>query len=161
MSAEPLVVYLNDHLAGSVAALELIEALADDAKGTPLETTLIRLGGEISEDQATLRDILARVGGEESRIKQATAWMAEKVSRVKFALGAGQYGGLGRLEGLEALALGVHGKLGLWRALGILAADDPRLSAYRFGVLEHRAEQQGELIERERLTAAAAALRTE
>ena len=156
-ATDALTTYLNDHLAGSVAAIELLEALASDGRGTPLEQRLDRMIADIREDQYVLRDILARVGGEESRVKQASAWIGEKLGRAKLRLG-GENEALGRLESLEALALGVQGKLGLWRTLGALKARDPRLGAYRFDELEQRALAQYRLLEEERLAAASAAL---
>jgi hypothetical protein len=61
---------------------------------------------------------------------EAAAWLGEKVSRVKLRRRAA--GGLGTFEALEALALGILGKLALWRALAVIAAVDGRLGGMDF-----------------------------
>ncbi len=43
MSVEILVGYLNDHLAGSVAAIELVEHVAEISKGTEQERFFVSL----------------------------------------------------------------------------------------------------------------------
>jgi hypothetical protein len=157
MPADPLAIYLNDHLAGSVVALELIETLCAHEQGRPRETTLASLAADIAHDQETLRAILARLGGDESRVKQAAAWLSEKLGRVKLALGAHDHAPLGMLEGLETLGLGIQGKAALWRALAAIAPEEPRLEGYQFSMLEARAVAQHDTVERERLAAVAAA----
>ena len=115
MNADSLAVYLNDHLAGSVAALELIDALAGRVQGTPTEQMLRTVAGHRHPD-------------------------------------------LDVLEGLETLALGIQGKAALWRALGVIAPENPRLSSFQYSSLEARAQAQYDQVEQARLTAARAAL---
>jgi hypothetical protein len=157
MASEPLAVYLNDHLAGSVAALELIDTLIEQQRGRPVADKLHALRIDIEEDQETLRGILARVDPDEHTLKRAAAWLTEKVSRAKLALAARSHPALGLLEGLESLALGIQGKLGLWYALADVAAHEPRLAGYPYETLEARAVIQHAAVERERLEAARAA----
>jgi hypothetical protein len=158
MPGEALAIYLNDHLAGSVAALELIEGLLAHEDGRPLEQTLIGLRQEITQDKETLRGILSQLDAEESTLKRAAAWLAEKAGRAKLSLAAREHPALVRLEGLESLALGIQGKAGLWRALAEVAAQDPRLGGHQFGTLEIRAVAQHAIVERERIAAAREAL---
>ena len=47
--------YLNDHLAGSVAAIELLDHLIDEQAGQPLEKFLVDLRDEVNSDQEALR----------------------------------------------------------------------------------------------------------
>ena len=68
--------YLQDHLAGSVAALQLMETLGDHERGLPLEPKLRGLHYEVTEEQERLKAILARLEGEESSLKRATALQA-------------------------------------------------------------------------------------
>ena len=98
MSAEPLAIYLNDHLAGSVGALQLIDTLIEHSRGAPLEAKLRSLRGEIEEDQATLRRILDRIDADENRLKQAAAWVSEKVSHAKLTLATRAHPGLALVE---------------------------------------------------------------
>jgi hypothetical protein len=59
MSKEELTIYLNDHLAGSVGALELVDHLIETYKGKPLEEFFRDLRNEIGADQDTLQDLKA------------------------------------------------------------------------------------------------------
>lgn len=158
MTADVLAIYLNDHLAGSVAALELIDTLAEQVSGQPLAQTLRGLRREVSADQETLRELIGRLDAGESNVKRAAAWLSEKAGRVKLALAAREHPALARLEGLEALAMGIQGKRGLWRALAQVAEQDARLEGPSYGELEVRAVAQHEIVERERLAAAREAL---
>jgi len=158
MATDALATYLNDHLAGSVAALELLDTLAEHEEDPALTQTLRGLHREISADQATLRGLIGRLDGGESSVKRAAAWLGEKAGRIKLALAAREHPALARLEGLEALAMGIQGKRGLWRALAQVAAADPRLAGQSYGELEARAVAQHELVERARLAAAREAL---
>jgi hypothetical protein len=154
MSTEPLAIYLNDHLAGSVGALELIDMLAEHERGRPLEEKLRALRLEIEEDQGTLRRILARIDADEHRLKQVAAWVSEKVSQARSTLANRAHPALATVEGLEALGLGIQGKLGLWFVLADLAPRDPRLAGFDYEALETRANIQHAIVERERIEAA-------
>ncbi len=83
MSKEDLPIYLNDHLAGSVGALELLDRLIETYKGKPLERFFNDLRNEIHADQDTLQDLIEKIGKEESAVRKAGAWVAEKFSRAK------------------------------------------------------------------------------
>jgi hypothetical protein len=54
-------------------------------------------------------------------------------------------------ESLELLALGIHGKLCLWKALQAASGLDSRLREYNFAKLIGRAEQQYNEVESQRL----------
>jgi len=157
MPTDPLTRYLQDHLAGSVAALQLMETLADHERGLPLEQKLRGLHAEVTEEQERLMAILARLGGEESSLKQVAAWLTEKLHRGRLALVERADPALARLTGLESLALGLQGKLALYRALEDVAPDDPRLGGYPFAALQARTLLQHAMIEQERMAAARAA----
>ena len=60
--------YLNDHLAGSISALEVIDHWAEAHKGEPLGSFFAQIETEIKADQETLRDIMRTLG---SRRKQS------------------------------------------------------------------------------------------
>ena len=51
--------YLNDHLAGSVGAVELIDHCAQLYKGKRLGAFFAQMEGQIAADQDTLRDMIA------------------------------------------------------------------------------------------------------
>jgi hypothetical protein len=143
--------YLNDHLAGSVSALELIAHWIDVHKGKPLAGFFGELEAEIKGEQDTLRDVMRSLDVEESKVRQAGAWAAEKVGRARLMIAGDEPGSLGLVLTLEGLIMGVTGKKLMWRALA--AAKLPQLNAYNFEELQRRAEQQIERIEAERMRA--------
>jgi len=158
MSAEALRTYLNDHLAGSVVALELLDHLADLKQDPGRKQFFIGLRAEIQEDQAALQRLLQQVGGKESPMRKAAAWLTEKFGRAKLVLDDPGEGRLQLFEGLETLALGIQGKLALWRALAAVADRVPQLQGVDFVRLEQRAVQQHQRVEDQRLQSAQAAL---
>ena len=143
--------YLNDHLAGSISALELIAHWVEVHKGEPLGSFFVETEREIKADQDTLRDVMRTLGVEESKVRQAGAWAAEKVGRARLMIAGDEQGSLGLVLTLEGLIMGVTGKKLMWRALA--AAKLPRLKSYNFEELQRRAEQQIERLEAERISA--------
>ena len=140
MSKEELTIYLNDHLAGSVGALELVDHLIETYKGKSLEQFFKDLRSEIDEDQDTLQDLIEKLGKKESAVRKAGAWVAEKVSRAKIQLSDSEKGQMGLLHALEGLVLGITGKRGLWTALAAAADSLPQLRELDYERLksEHR-----------------------
>ena len=143
--------YLNDHLAGSISALELIAHWVEVHKGEPLGSFFVEIEREIKADQDMLRDVMRTLGVEESKMRQAGAWAAEKVGRARLMIAGDEKDSLGLVLTLEGLIMGVTGKKLLWRALA--AAKLSRLNSYNFEQLQRRAEQQVERIEAERISA--------
>jgi hypothetical protein len=154
--SDPLATYLHDHLSGAVVAINLLEALRDQHNGKPLGQFAADLLSEVEADRAVLQELADRVGAETSVLKEATAWLGEKVSRLK--LRSHPNDRLGTFETLEALALGILGKLALWRALGVVAVVDIRLSGIDFNHLDARAQAQHASVEERRLEIAPMAL---
>jgi hypothetical protein len=153
--SDPLATYLHDHLAGSVHAINLLEFIRDQHEGEPLGRFASGLLSEIQADRETLRELADRVGAGSSEVKELTAWLSEKVTRLKLKRGAD---GLGMFEALEFLELGIHGKWALWRALAVIAANDERLHGVDYEQLAARAEAQRALVEERRLETARIAL---
>jgi hypothetical protein len=106
---------------------------------------------EVRQDQEKLREVMHFLQIEESNVRQAGAWAAEKVGRVRFTIAGDEPGGLGLVLTLESLIMGIAGKKLMWRALAV--ANLPRLKGYHFEELQRRAEQQIERIEAERMRA--------
>jgi hypothetical protein len=158
MSRDSLITYLNDHLAGSVAALELLDHLIRLQQGAAVEQALAAVRTEVEEDQQTLQSLLHDVGGKESRVRQAAAWLTEKLGQAKLRLDDPGSGELQVLEALETLALGIQGKAALWRALGAASAQVAPARHLDFAALEERAQNQFQRIDRLRLQAAPVAL---
>ncbi len=158
---ENLASYLNDHLAGSVGALELLDRLVETHEGNPLQIFFQELRSDIEKDQEKLQELIRSLGAEESAVRKAGAWIAEKLSRPKMPLSDGSEGELGLFLALEALALGITGKRLLWRALETASRGTPSLACLDYGELERRALDQGERVEAKRLEIARRALKTE
>jgi hypothetical protein len=155
----PLEVYLNDHLAGATGACEVARNAAEKFAGTPHRDFLRQFVTEVEEDRATLEEMIRTVGGTPNPLKQAGAWIMEKVSRVKLSPGGTGSEELSVLLTLETLAIGVEGKLCLWTALQEVAGDIADLESIDFDQLIGWARRQREGLEKERLIAARAALR--
>jgi len=160
MGLEILATYLNDHLAGSVAAIELLDHLRDLSKGTERERLFTSLQSEVEQDQKVLKELLREVGGKESRVRKAAAWLTEKVGEAKLKLDDTGRGELRLLEALDTLELGILGKLALWRALGVGANLVPQIQKLDLSKLERRAKEQHDRVEVERLKVARAAFGT-
>jgi hypothetical protein len=157
---EELTDYLNDHLAGSVGALELLDRLIETYEGKPLEKFFRDLRADIDHDQEQLKQLIQKLGAEESAVRKAGAWIAEKLSRSKIDLGEGSKTELGLFLALEALILGITGKRSLWRALQVASRTVPELARLDYSGLEDRAIEQCERVEARRLEVARAVFQT-
>jgi hypothetical protein len=142
MAHDHLATYLNDHLAGAVAALELLEHLEKTHAGTPVAPDLSALRAEIEADRRTLESLMTRLHVTESRPRKAAAWLAERLAWLKLRLDDSGHGAFRLFESLEAVSLGIEGKLGLWRTLAALAPTVPDLSGPEYDVLMRRATEQ-------------------
>jgi hypothetical protein len=152
-----LITYLNDHIAGSVAALELLDHLITRGEVTDREL-LAELRRQIQEDQQVLMRLLHDLGGKESAVRKAAAWLTEKLGQAKLLIDDSGSGELRTLEALETLALGIQGKLSLWRALASVQDLIPQLASLDHARLQSRALEQFDQVDRLRLQAARRAL---
>ena len=158
MANEHLATYLNDHLSGSIAAIELLEHLESAYAGKELERFFAALRKDIEADRQELERLMERLEIAQSRSRKAGAWIAGKFAELKMRLDDSARGPLRLLESLEAVELGINGKLALWRALIAAVEIAPALR----GVLDYqrlagRATEQIERVELHRLEAAKAA----
>jgi hypothetical protein len=146
-----LGIYLNDHLAGSVVGVELAKRAASANEGSELGDFLAELAKDIEEDRNALKAIMDHLDVAENRLKVPIAWAAEKVGRLKPNGQLTGYSPLSRLIEIEGLALGVTGKLALWRSLAATRSD---LGAFGLETLIARAESQRDALEARRIAAA-------
>src|ERR1700691_4399116 len=155
--SDPLAIYLHDHLAGAALAIELLESMRDQHAGKPLGQFANRLLRDTEAEHDVLRVLSDRAGAGRNAFKELSAWLAERLSRVKLS---GQTDGdLETFEALEFLQLGIHGKLALWRAVAVAAATDAGIKATDFSHLAAQAKEQENSVEQQRLEAARTAFR--
>jgi hypothetical protein len=158
MANEHLATYLNDHLSGSIAAIELLEHLESAYAGKELERFSAELRKDIEADRQELERLMERLEIAQSRPRKAGAWIAGKFAELKMRLDDNARGPLRLLESLEAVELGISGKLALWHALIAAAQIAPALrGALDYQGLAGRATEQIERVELYRLEAAKAA----
>jgi hypothetical protein len=143
----PLAIYLNDHLAGATAGLELSKRAAANNRRAVYGVPLARLAVEIEEDRATLLAIMHELGVRVDRVKMAGGWVAEKLGRLKLNGGVLRYTPLSRVVELEGLTLGVHGKLTLWRRLDELEPAPLGLATFDLATQIRRAQLQIEQLD--------------
>ena len=156
-SDEALAVYLNDHLAGAAAGIELAEKLRDNNQGTELGRVMVGLHHDITQDRGALEELMRHLDLERHPVKEAAGWMLERLSRLRLNPALTGSAELTRLLETEALSLGIEGKLSLWRSLKQAAASDPRLAAAAdYDRLIERARGQRRTLEPHRLAAAVA-----
>jgi hypothetical protein len=160
MANEYIATYLNDHLAGSVVALELLEHLERMPLDPGVASALAEVRADIAVDREQLEAFMARLDVARSRPRQATAWLAEKFTELKLRFDDRDGGALRLLEGVEAVALGIDGKRALWRALEAASEGLPALRGPDYVRLTQRADEQRGRIEAVRLDAARVALAT-
>ena len=156
MANKNLATYLNDHLAGSTTAVELLDRVADIYRDIAPAVTALR--EEIEADRAELRTLLENLDVSESRTRKVGGWLAEKVTQLKLRIDDRSAGSLRLLESLETVALGVDGKLALWMVLEAVAPSIPPLQELDFKRLISRADDQRKRLEALRLEAGKAAL---
>jgi hypothetical protein len=146
-----LTTYLNDHLAGSVAALELLDRLIATYEGKPIQQFLEDLRKDIDADQGELQNLIEKLGEKESSVRKVGLWLAEKFSRAKIRLSDSEENQMGLFHALEGLVLGITGKRCLWAALAAAAETVPQLRELDYARLEKRAAEQRDRVDAKRL----------
>jgi hypothetical protein len=157
MASEHLGTYLNDHLAGAVAAIAVLEHLEKERAGTPLGQLVSTIKADVVRDREVLTGLMEKLDVRESRPRKAVGWLGERVTELKLRLDDPSAGAFRLLESLEIVTLGIEGKHGLWRALASAAARLPVLKGTDFARLAERAQEQRARLEPERIAAALAA----
>jgi hypothetical protein len=86
MNAKHLTNYLKDHFAGSVAAVELLDHLISSERGKIHEQLFIQLRQEVGEDQEVLSGLLRDLHADLGAVRNTTAFLGEKLARIKLLL---------------------------------------------------------------------------
>jgi hypothetical protein len=156
-----LPIYLNDHLAGATAAVELARRAARSNRGSAYGLFLEEVTREIDQDREALLEIMRRLGIGVDRLKVLGGWGSEKLGRLKLNGRLLSYSPLSRVVELEVLLLAVEGKLALWRSLEDRKSQLPGLRGFDLAALIERGNGQVAGLERLRLRAAADAFGNE
>lgn len=153
MSAN-LTTYLHDHLAGARFATSLLSDLARQELDGEIAGFAAALLLEVQADQDELQRLVEHLDLQPSMIKEASAWLTQKLGRLKFQLSSEPFG---VFEALEVLSLGILGKTALWNALQETDAI-PHSSSLDLNKLLQRAREQYANVETRRLRYARQAL---
>jgi hypothetical protein len=153
-STEVLGTYLNDHLAGANAGVEMARRLRKRAVVEADAAALGRLVEEIDHDRNELRGLIERLGEAGHPIKKAAGWFVGKAHRLGVTRLLTGDKDLSMLLETETLALGIAGKLALWQALLAVAPAYPQLVEADLIRLTARAREQHSQVETIRLAAA-------
>lgn len=151
--ADLLKTYLQDHHAGSTMGRELARRTAGANEDNDYGPELARIAAEIDEDRDVLEQVMERLGVGPSKIKDAGAWTAEKLGRLKPNDRLLEYSPLSRLIEIEGLVLGVTGKQALWEAIQTALGES--LDGISFEELVARAVDQRSRLQALHLRAAA------
>lgn len=150
IDAEMLQEYLNNHIAGSETALELLKHRLQEHPDPVLEG----LRQQIEEDRAVAENLLKGFHLSGSAVKLAVGWIGEKVTRLKRDFDDVRNSALKDLLEYEMLQIGIYGKRSLWTVLQSMQTADERLEVLPLQDLIDRADAQIELIEARRIAAA-------
>jgi hypothetical protein len=142
-----LHIYLNDHLAGATAGVELARRIAKAQKGKKNGEAFQRLAEEIADDREALLRIMRTLNVPVQRYKMYAGWIAEKAGRLKPNGHLTGRSPLSDLVELEVMRLGIEGKASGWRTLRAVADEDDRLSAEELDELIARARRQADTAE--------------
>jgi hypothetical protein len=153
-STKVLGTYLNIHLAGANAGVEMAQRLHKRAAAGPDAASLARLAEEIEQDRDELRGLVEQLGEAGHPVKKAAGWVAGKAHRLTVGKLLTGDEHLTVLLETETLALGIEGKLALWAALLAVASAYPQLVEDDLVRLANRAREQRGRIETIRLAAA-------
>jgi hypothetical protein len=137
--------YLEDHLAGSDAALTIVSRLERRHPGTPVAAVMTRLANDIRSERAIVAASLELLEAPPDPVRRAMG-LAGSLGRLAASLPFMPEPSL--LEDVEALAVGVWGKRLLWGALGRVQQTEGWFDGLDFDELAAKADvQERDLLE--------------
>ncbi len=142
-----LGLYLNDHLAGAYGGAELARRIADRQQDGDRADELRRLATDVAADREQLLRLMRTLGVPVRRYRQWLGVAGERIGRVKLNGRLLQRSPLSDLLELEAMRIGIEGKIGLWRSLRRLGSEEGLLAAAALDRLTDRALAQAALVE--------------
>lgn len=154
MDVKLLGIYLNDHLAGSNAGLELARRALRENRDNAVGRYLVTFVKELEEERTALQQVMRALGIPRNDLKQAAAWVLERLGRLKSNGHLVRYSPLSRMVELEGLSVAVIGKRCMWTLLERQARTERQLAGFDFAMLIAQAESQHRSLDRLRLQAA-------
>ena len=148
--------YLQDHLAGATFGVNLLKDLSEQKVDKELAALAAKLVAEVQLDRETLDRIVNSLGEESSALKDAGAWVAQKLGRTKLSTTEP----FGVFEAVELMTLGVSGKIALWKTLAEIPRLETTVSVDQLKALIAQAEQQFDQLECFRLRMAKSLFRS-
>ncbi|MFC5801968.1 hypothetical protein [Streptomyces formicae] len=142
MAGKALGIYLNDHLAGATAGVELSRRIAREHRASACARETQGLADEIDQDRRSLRALMDSLDVKPRHYKICGGWVAEKAARFKPNGRIHRRAGLSDLVEFETLRLGIQGKQQMWQALVPVAAETDRVDAPALERLIDRARSQ-------------------
>jgi hypothetical protein len=151
---ELLAIYLRDHHAAGRAGTALARRTAEHLDLPSERRRAVQaVAAEIAEDLRSLESVMERLGTSPSPVKDTLAEAAERIGRLKSNGAVLRRSPLSDVIELEALVVGITGKLAMWTALQALCEHEPGLDADELARLVDRALRQREIVDECRLEA--------
>jgi hypothetical protein len=147
MAHRALAVYLNDHLLGATFGVEMFRRAARAQAETPAGPVLERLAAEVAEDRESLISVMAALGVPRRHYKVLAGLVGERVGRLKLNGSLVSRAPTSDLVELEALYLGVTGKVACWEALSQLPASGSAIDPDQLQTLTTRGIAQATQLE--------------
>ena len=123
IDAKLLGLYMSDHLTGATAGLARIERMAEAFADTPVSADIARVSAELRRERDFLRGLIHDLGVRQRRHRQAAAWLAERVGRLKLNGRIVRRSPMTMVLESELMRAAILGKLGGWQTLEELAPD--------------------------------------
>ncbi|WP_188754663.1 NAD-dependent epimerase/dehydratase family protein [Microbacterium album] len=117
-----LGLYLSDHLTGATAGVQRLERMAEAYADTDLGPDIARISREIGEEREFLHRLIGTLEFRRRPHRQAAAWIAERVGRLK-TNGRPLGSPMTPVLEIELLRGAVAGKLSGWETMRTLAPD--------------------------------------
>lgn len=136
-----LKIYLNDHLAASVAGIQMAKHCLKNSQDPVLSKFLSDFLKQVTEEQNLLKKIIIYLEDTQTPLKRMAAWIFEKMAHLKLNYFQSN-AEVSRLLELEGLLAGVHAKLDMWRVVERLSISSPQFPNYPYESLIERVKKQ-------------------
>ena len=141
MDEKLVSIYLQDHMAGAVAGVELARRVRGANADGPYGEELAEICAEIERDREALSELMSAFGVRSNPIKESSAWVGEKLGRLKLN---GRIAGYSPLSRLIEIGAGderaVRIEVSMNNSAGVFQVDDLLATKLRGTPLEGHIE---------------------